>query len=143
MQIRRASKQDRTELKRLVQALFPDVTDLDEEVDRYMTAASEPAVFVADSNDGLVGFVEIGSRSYAEGCTTTPVAYVEAWYVDPEFRRSGIGRELFEAAERWAREAGYREIGSDTQIDNQISIAAHRAFGYTETDRIVCFLRTL
>ena len=46
-------------------------------------------------------------------------------------------------AERWARALGYSELASDAEIDNTVSIAAHRALGFEETDRIVCFLKKL
>ena len=44
-------------------------------------------VFVVERADGSVaGFVEVGARPYADGCDTSPVGYVEAWYVDPDVR---------------------------------------------------------
>ena len=38
------------------------------------------AVFVAEDRVP-VGFIELGLRDYAEGCRTSPVAYVEGLYV--------------------------------------------------------------
>jgi hypothetical protein len=46
-------------------------------------------------------------------------------------------------AEQWARARGLREFGSDTGVDNEVSIAAHRALGFRENDRIVQFLKPL
>jgi aminoglycoside 6'-N-acetyltransferase I len=46
-------------------------------------------------------------------------------------------------AERWAGALGYSELASDAEIDNTVSISAHRALGFDETDRIVCFLKKL
>jgi aminoglycoside 6'-N-acetyltransferase I len=43
--------------------------------------------------------VEAALHARAEGCTTTPVGYLEAWYVDPDPRRRSVGRGLVEAAE--------------------------------------------
>ena len=61
----------------------------------------------------------------AEGCTTSPVAYIEGWYVDPDLRRRNVGSQLVHAAEEWTRRQGLTEIASDTQIDNTVSIHAH------------------
>ncbi len=69
------------------------------------------AVPVADRGDGsLAGFVEIGSRSYAEGCESSRVACLEGGYVDPDARRAGLGRRLQQAAEAWAVANGFTEV---------------------------------
>jgi aminoglycoside 6'-N-acetyltransferase I len=33
-------------------------------------------------------------RSHAEGCTSTPVAYLEGWFVEAEHRGRGVGAML-------------------------------------------------
>jgi len=100
--------------------------------------------FVAEADDGgIVGFLELGERSYAPGCESSPVPFIEGWYVDPAARRKGVGAALVRAAERYAREAGFSEIGSDVEIDNEGSLRAHAALGYEETDRTVAFRRSL
>ena len=55
----------------------------------------------------------------------------------------GIGRALVEAAEARARALGHDEIASDSELDNLKAIAAHRALGYEEIERVVCFRRSL
>ncbi|MGQ0816063.1 MAG: GNAT family N-acetyltransferase [Gemmatimonadota bacterium] len=145
--MRAANAADGAELRRLMRALFPehDHDELDAELDVYITAIPQQAIiFVAERTNGtLGGFVEIGTRSYAEDCDSSPVPYIEAWYVDPDLRRQGVGGRLFRAAEDWARGQGFTEIASDAQLGNEISITAHRALGYQETERIVCFRRSL
>ena len=111
---------------------------------REFRERSDADVFVIDRGNGrLGGFVEAGSRPYAEGCDTTPVGYVEAWYVDEDLRRRGYGRALLQAAEDWARLRGYREMASDALIDNETSHRAHVASGYAEVERIVTFRKAL
>ena len=97
------------------------------------------AVIVADrGNRSLAGFVEIGSLNYAEGYESSPVAYLEGWYVDPDVRRTGLGRSLLQAAETWAMEHGYREMVSDAELENAISLQAHLALGFEEVERHIC-----
>jgi aminoglycoside 6'-N-acetyltransferase I len=102
------------------------------------------AVLVADLDGGLVGFVEVGLRSHADGCDPSrPVGFIEGWYTDPAHRGKGIGRALVAAAEEWCRGQGCTELASDTWIDNQASQRAHEALGFKAVDRCVNYRKTL
>jgi aminoglycoside 6'-N-acetyltransferase I len=102
-------------------------------------------VLVAEAKDGgLAGFLEVGLRSYADGCEAShPVGYVEGWYVVENWRRQGIGAELLRAAEDWARNQGCIEMASDTAIDNAVSQRAHEALGFEVAERSVLYRKTL
>ncbi len=91
----------------------------------------------------LLGFLELSLRPHAEGCASSPVPFIEGWYVIAEARHTGVGRALVEAAENWASLRGYTEIASDTQLDNHRSQAAHTALGFEETERLVSFRKAL
>ena len=71
------------------------------------------------------------------------VAYLEGLYVEPEYRRRGVAAALVRAVEPWAREQGCSELASDTTIDNDVSAAVHRALGFDEVERIICFRKDL
>ena len=102
------------------------------------------AALMAVNADGApVGFAELGERPFAEGCDTRPVAYLEGWFVAPDARGLGVGRALIAAAERWAADRGYRELASDTQWDNDASVAAHQALGFEPAGVIRCFRKRL
>ena len=90
-----------------------------------------------------VGFAELSIRPYAEGCKSGRVAYLEGWFVDAAARGTGIGRALVLAAETWGREQDCIELASDTEIENAASAAAHRALGFTETGRTICYKKSL
>ena len=110
---------------------------------QWMVDPSTDAL-LAVANDGtLLGFVEIGLRSYAEGCESSPVGYVEGWYVDEPARRGGVGRALMRAAEDWARAKGCTEIASDTEAHNEVSQEAHERLGYERVETIVVYRRSL
>jgi aminoglycoside 6'-N-acetyltransferase I len=99
--------------------------------------------FGAWSGGEPVGFAELSLRPFANGCQSTPVPFLEGVWVEPEGRRSRVGAELITACEAWAREAGYVELGSDTEQDNSVSLQAHVAWGFQETERIVCLRKAL
>ena len=143
--IRRATYEDKSGWLRLRQRLWPDapIEYLDFDLDQRL---SDPdyAVFVASRwDEDPTAFIEVGLRDYGEGCETSPVGYIEAWYVDEHIRRQKLGRELVYAAEQWAREKGCREMGSDTWLENESGIAAHTRLGYVEVERLVHFVKRL
>ncbi|WP_128544442.1 aminoglycoside 6'-N-acetyltransferase [Larkinella soli] len=125
--------------------LWPDAdTREDREDMRTMLENEHETVLLAERGDGsLAGFLEAGLRPYAEGCQTSPVGYIEGWFVREEFREQGIGAALVTAAEAWARSLGCTEMASDCLIDNGISLAAHRALAYEEVERVILFRKDL
>jgi aminoglycoside 6'-N-acetyltransferase I len=134
-------------------ALWPDQdhASLVGEVERYFAAprrgvgAMPEAVFVAVTTESrdLVGFAEASRRAYAEGCETSPVGFLEGWFVASEWRRRGVGRALVAACEAWARELGCQEFASDALADNQVSAVAHAALGFEEVEVIRCFRKAM
>jgi aminoglycoside 6'-N-acetyltransferase I len=101
-------------------------------------------VFVAERPGGtLCGFLEASLRSRADGCDSTPVGYIEGWYVDDDVRRQGVGGGLVRAAEAWARSRGCRQMASDAELWNEVSHRAHGALGYVENARLVLFKKDL
>ena len=145
MRVRPYNDADWAEWLRMSVALFPEYSadDLAKGMREFRTRP-DAEVFVVERNNGsTAGFVEAGSRPYADGCDTSPVGFVEAWYVDPDVRRAGYGRTLLRAAEDWARGRGYTEMASDALLDNLISHAAHHRAGYEEVGRVVQFRKSL
>ena len=145
MRVRCYVDSDLDEVVRLSMALFPHpdraahARDIQDFVRR-----EDGAMFVIERPNGkLAGYVEAGTRPYADGCESSPVGYVEAWYVDEDVRRSGWGRSLLLAAEEWARSKGYHEMASDALLDNVASHKAHEHSGYVEVDRVVQFRKPL
>jgi aminoglycoside 6'-N-acetyltransferase I len=113
------------------------------EMDEIFADPMQPVFVVVRQNGKLGGFLEVGTRKYAEGCKTSPVGYIEGWYVDEDLRGQGIGKALVETAEEWARSLGLTEMASDTWLDNEGSIQAHIKLGYEEVERTVNFAKKL
>ena len=147
MKVREAQESDSAEWVRMRRSLWPQCPeDHESEVRQYFEgrAGDLTAVFVLERENGrLGGFIEINERNYAEGCSSFPVPYIEGYYVDPDLRGGGFGRQLVATAEDWARARGFDEIASDCQLDNALSMEVHRALGFKEVERIVCFIKKL
>lgn len=153
VQIRPASPGDLGQLAPLREALWPDSSAAEHALELAAILAGKPpgilplVVFVAESSDrpaALVGFLEVGLRSCADGCDESrPVGYVEGWYVADRHRRLGVGSALLRAAENWARSQDCREIASDTQLTNTLSQQVHESLGFQVAERAILYRKSL
>jgi aminoglycoside 6'-N-acetyltransferase I len=144
MIIRSVQPSDAGEWLRLRLALWPDSNPAKAagEIAHFLAVPPRPllpmlhAAFVCPRPDqGLCGLVEVSIRDTAPGCQTNRIGYLEAWYVDPDWRGQGVGRVLVERAEAWAWAEGCREMASDTTPWYPLSPTAHAALGYEEVER--------
>jgi len=137
---------EQDEWARLRAALWPDcpAEQHRQEMAEILQNPEREVVFVSAGPDGrLQGFLEVSLRSSAAGCQSSPVGYLEGWYVEADARKKGIGRALVAAAEEWARSKGCREMASDAESENQVSHNAHGRLGYEEVERLVHFRKAL
>jgi aminoglycoside 6'-N-acetyltransferase I len=145
MTIRQITAQYQADWARLRDALWPgSLTEHETATQQYFAnGAATPVVFVAEWEGQIVGFLELGYRQYAPGCSSSPVPFIEGLYVEPGVRKQGIGRALVSAAETHARREGHLEIASDSELDNDDGVATHKALGYSVIERVVCFRKPL
>ena len=48
---------------------------------------------------------------------------------------------LVECVEDWGKEKGCSEMASDCELDNYLSVDFHKALGFKEANRLVCFIK--
>ncbi len=132
-----ADRQVWIEMRRALWPAHPE--DHPREIDE-MLGRDDVWGFVVEMSDGkALGFAEVGLRPYANGCTGRPVPFLEGIWIKPEFRRQRVGAQLMAHIETFVAARGCREIGSDAPLDNDASHAAHRSWGFAETERVVYF----
>jgi aminoglycoside 6'-N-acetyltransferase I len=126
-------------------SLWPhDSASLHAQAVEAILADDEAWGFIAESPEGApAAFAEVAIRKYANGCDSEPVPFLEGIFVRPEFRRQGAGARLIAQVEGFLTARGFNELGSDALIDNLASQAAHRVWGFTEMERVVCFRKLL
>ncbi len=147
MDIRPARPSDAPHWERMRQRLWPSPAgEHAREIETFFAGERRNPleVFLAwDAADPAIGFAEASIRPYAEGCYSVRVAYLEGLYVEPEHRRNGVAAALVRAVADWARTQDCSELASDAAIDNDASAAMHRALGFDEVERIICFRKDL
>ena len=145
MTIEAISSDNVRQLTELVLALWEDCS-FDEELKGYtsMINAESEICYLMRQQDQYVAFIHISTRTdYVEGAKEPRTAYMEGLYVKPTFRKQGIASELTKAACDWARKKGFKQIASDTHLNNSASIDFHKQTGFKEVERIVCFIKDL
>lgn len=124
--------------------LWPDGTEEEHAAELVpLLASADDCAFVAEADGHVIAFLEGRLRSHADGCYTSPVGYMEGWFVLPEWRGHGVGAALVRELEQWSRARGCRELASDTWLDNAVSQRAHEALGFAEVDRVVNYRKAL
>lgn len=105
---------------------------------------NDAVCFIKYADDIPVGFAQCQlRRDYVEGTHSTPVGYLEGIFVVPEYRHKGYAKELLNKCELWAKEKGCEEFASDCELDNTSSFNFHKAMGFEEANRIICFRKEL
>ncbi len=131
----------------LRRVLWPDATasEHDTETAAILAGVDDSIAFLVRA-DGrtAVGFAEATLRcDHVNGCTSSPVAFLEGIYVSTDWRKRGVARLLRRAVEDWALGRGCSELASDTDLLNAASQLTHVALGFAETERVVFFRKFL
>ncbi len=143
--IRVAKLEDVTAVTELALKLWPEheFEELKEEFENILSNENS-IVFLAFKNDVAIGFAQCELRfDYVEGTESSPVAYLEGIYVEDNYRKQGIAKNLVEHCEAWGREHGCTEFGSDCEFDNTDSLKFHLSIGFEEANRIICFKKNI
>ncbi|MEO9871609.1 GNAT family N-acetyltransferase [Ekhidna sp.] len=101
-------------------------------------------IWIARAYGKRAGFSIFSIRTdYVEGAEKTPTGYLEGIFVEQEFRKLGIAKEFVQLGEKWCKERGCRQIGSDTWLTDTKSRDFHKKVGFWEEDELVHFLKDI
>jgi aminoglycoside 6'-N-acetyltransferase I len=133
--------------RRMRHALWPEMTE-EENAHETESMVEDSRSFIRialNAQDEPAGFAEAAllRMDNVNGCATSPVAFLEGLYVEPQVRRQGMARALVSAVEEWGRKMGCREFASDALLENVSSHSMHRGLGFQETERVVYFRKDL
>lgn len=144
-QIKVAKRQDVEDLTKMASILWPDhdKADLRCEMDGIIEK-DKGIIYLCLHGGKPIGFAHCSIRGdYVEGAEKSPTAYLEGIFVMPENRGEGVASDLLRHCEVWAAEMGCEEIASDCELNNLESERFHLRSGFSEANRIICFIKSL
>ncbi len=107
---------------------------------RTMLESDVEVCFLAtDESSRVLGFIEGAIHSAPSG----PYGHVEGWYVVPEFRKQGCGKELMGQFEQWCLHSAICLLTSDTTASYPLSPSAHEGCGFRQIHECKIFMKTL
>lgn len=139
IQVRPATLADAAELLRLIQwamQLYASQSGITSPLDAQQEGLADMQrhirqhhVLVAEHKDHLIGTVRLIRQPDGR-------AYFSRFAVHPHLQKSGVGRLLFQTAEAWLRQQGFREVELHTALTNPalVSFYESRGFELVETD---------
>ncbi len=125
-------------------ALWPEETD-DELVKLFyrILNASDEIGYMCRKNKEAIGFATVSLRNIVNGARSRPVGFLEGLYVKEAYRRKGVACELVKIGEKWVKDHGCSQIGSDALDWNHDSILFHEKLGYKKIYTTVNFIKNI
>jgi len=129
MDIRKFQEKDRLSLISLWQRVFPDDPSHNEP-SKVISAklAVDDLIFVAEQNDQIVGACMAGYDGHR--------GWLYAVAVSPDFRRSGIGSLLVNAAIQQLKILGCIKVNLQIRSTNTSVAAFYKSLGFAMEDRL-------
>ena len=145
LKIEKITAENISPLAKLMTALWTDCSYEDEfESCKNILNSETEICFLVKEQDEYIAFIHLTVRyDYVEGSESSPTTYLEAIYVQPNFRYLGVGKSLIDFGEEWGKQKGCKQFASDTELSNLSSIEFHKKNGFREANRIVCFIKDI
>ena len=94
---------------------------------------AEACVFVAEEGERIAGYVYAALEPLSWKELRGPAGFIHDVAVDEEARRSGVARQLMDAAIEWLREHGAPRVILWTAAPNAAAQSLFRSAGFRET----------
>lgn len=143
MNIIQACEKNLKNWARLTQMMYPYMSENEALLTcKSLLDTGKEKGYLAYIESDCVGFINISLRvDYVNGTISSPVLFIESIYVEQEFRGKNIARSLVAFVNNIAKQQNISEIASDCKIENVISEAFHKACGFKEQERVICFTK--
>lgn len=96
---------------------------------RALTGPASTVLCAQDAHGRLLGTAMVGHDGHR--------GWVYYLAVQPDVRRSGLGRDLMQASERWLQERGVPKVNLMVRTTNTAVVAFYESLGYEDGDVVV------
>jgi aminoglycoside 6'-N-acetyltransferase I len=114
--------------------LRPDLPERARRLFASQLESEQEVTFLAERTRGerraVVGILRCVDAAGSPLLFPARYAYVASVYVVPEERQGGVLHALLDAAERWSRDRGLREMRLHNAADNEVAGRAWQALGF-------------
>jgi aminoglycoside 6'-N-acetyltransferase I len=127
--------------KKLIKELWNDISE--EEIIEITNEhlKGKEFIFLYKRDNKIIGFINTTIRKdYVEGSSSSGVGYIEGIYVCESYRRNQVAISLIKHVISIFSSIGITELGSDTELENEISQFFHKAVGFKEVSKIVHYI---
>ena len=94
--------------------------------------AERGQIFVAEKSERVIGFIAVVTDKNDSPCVAIKkYAYIPDFAVLKEFQKMGVGKQLMDKAEQFARESGMKYIMLDVTYTNP-AFDFYKKYGYRE-----------
>ncbi len=140
LKLEKITRAEISQWKEMRKVLYHGVDDTfhDQEMVNIIQNEDWQCLFVRDDKKAI-GFVELSHRNIVDGCTSSPVPYIEGIYLMPGYRQKGIGKHVVKMLKEWCIKRGYNELAADTELENEDAQKFFTSVGFGETYRTVGF----
>ncbi len=136
----RANLSDREEIEKLIaeyhssEGLTPIKERIAWAVDQQLQGQSPGLLLVARENDGIIG---VALAVYTPSAELGRVMTVNDFFVKPDHRRKGVGRELAKRMVEECRRMKIDEIALEVLMGNKTAASFWKSIGFRRADRFL------
>lgn len=143
--IRKANYKDIDILTEMAVKLFVDITveNIRDEMESILSTENS-VCYIMFENNKHIGFIYCQLKyDYIEDVKAYPVGYLEGAFLEEEYRKNEYVIEFFKFFENWAKAIGCKEIASNCEVSDTVTLELLKLMGMQEEYRIVHFRKNL
>lgn len=141
MMTRKAQQGDLDAWVGLRHLLWPGhgLSELRSEAEALLSSPDEVCFLILNDQKQPIGFAEAAIHQAPSG----PYGHLEGWYVVPDHRGQGFGKELVGCVEDWCLHHAIARLTSDTTSSYPLSPEAHKRSGFKKIHEFTIFMKEL